>query len=121
MLPRTIQIMLESLLGPKGKSDPALRRAVFERTRTRTEQPSALLPALSSLLAKIDKEPWTITADNLSGLRRSGYSEDEIFELIAAASAGAGVRRFEAGLRALEGADAIQLSPGQLTDEQGSP
>jgi hypothetical protein len=101
-LPKKVQIMLESLLGRAGESEPALRRLVFERTRTGREQSQAVSRDLLAFVAKLDQRPWTIVRDDLSALRQAGYSEDQIFELIAAASAGAGVRRFEAGLGAIE-------------------
>ena len=65
-------------------------------------QPGAL--DLRELVEKIDERPWTVSDEDFSRLRRAGYSEDQIFELTVAAAAGAGVRRFEAGLRALEAA-----------------
>jgi len=56
------------------------------------------------LVAKIDQRPWMVSDEDFNKLRQAGYSEDQIFELTVAAATGAGVRRFEAGLRALEAA-----------------
>ena len=101
VLPKKIQNTVEALLAPSGKSDPALRVAVFERTRKGAgEIPSALC----ALVEKIDQRPWMVSDEDFSKLRRAGYSEDQIFELTVAAAAGAGVKRFEAGLRAIEAA-----------------
>ncbi len=103
-LPKKVQNVMEALLGPSGKSDPALRAFVFDRTRKsageKPELPAAL--GLRALVEKIDERPWTVNDEDFSNLRHAGYSEDQIFELTVAAAAGAGVRRFEAGLRALE-------------------
>ena len=106
LLPKKVQTAIEALLGPSGKSGPALRAAVFEKTRKSAgeipEVPGA--PGLRALVEKIDERPWTVSDEDFSKLRQAGYSEDQIFELTLAAAAGAGVRRFEAGLRALEAA-----------------
>jgi alkylhydroperoxidase family enzyme len=53
---------------------------------------------------KIADRPWSVTDADLTRLAEAGYSEDQIYELVLAAAAAAGVRRFEAGLRAMEGA-----------------
>lgn len=107
-LPRKIQEAIDALLGSRGKSDPFLRRAVFERTRTGVgEIPVMHLGAqeLCEWVEKIDNRPWTVTDEDCNKLREAGFSEDEIFELTVVSAAGAGVKRFEAGLRALEAAD----------------
>jgi alkylhydroperoxidase family enzyme len=105
-LPKKIQNAIEALLGPSGRSDPALRAAVFERTRKSAGEipvvPGNL--ALRELVEKIAERPWIVSDEDFSRLRHAGYSEDQIFELTLAAAAGAGVRRFEAGLRALDAA-----------------
>ena len=107
MLPQIVKNTIKALLGSAGKSDPALRRAVFERTRTGADEIPAGPPSSSALrefVQKVDERPWTVSDDDFRKLHEAGYSEDQIFELTVAASAGAGVRRFEAGLRALEAA-----------------
>jgi alkylhydroperoxidase family enzyme len=104
VLPKKVQNAIGALLGPSGKSDAALRAAVFEKTRKSAgeipELPAAL--GLRALVEKIAERPWTVSDEDFNKLRHAGYSEDQIFELTVAAAAGAGVRRFEAGLRALE-------------------
>ncbi len=108
VLPKSVQNLIEALLGSSGKSDPALLRAVFERTRGAGEIP-AMQPGafdLRELVEKINERPWTVSDEDFNRLRQAGYSEDQIFELTLASAAGAGVRRFEAGLRALEDAGA---------------
>jgi hypothetical protein len=100
-LPKKVRITIEALLGPLGKSDPALRVAVFERTR---ESAGEIPSGLRELVEKIDQRPWMVSDEDFNKLRQAGYSEDQVFELTVAAAAGAGVRRFEAGLRALEAA-----------------
>ncbi len=112
-LPKKVQIAIDTLLGPSGKSDAALRAAVFERTRKSADETPEIPGTLDlrDLVEKIAERPWTVSDEDFSKLHHAGYSEDQIFELIVAAAAGAGVRRFEAGLRALEAA----------SDEGGGP
>lgn len=115
LLPKKIQNAIEALLGSSGKSDPALRAAVFERTRTNASEIPAVpgVAELRALVEKIAERPWMVSDEDFSKLRHAGYSEDQIFELTVAAAAGAGVRRFEAGLRALE------ASPGPTPERSG--
>ena len=108
-LPKSVQDMIEALFDSPGKSDPSLLRAVFERTRAGAWEVPATQPGalkLRELVEKIDERPWTVSDEDLSSLLHDGYCEDQIFELTVASAAGAGVRRFEAGLRALEAAGA---------------
>ncbi|HEY6349436.1 MAG TPA: hypothetical protein VI636_08520 [Candidatus Angelobacter sp.] len=104
VLPKSIQNAIEALLGSAGESDPALLRAVFERTRSGVGE----IPhfELRELVERIHSRPWTVSDEDFNRLRQAGYSEDQIFELTLVAATGAGVRRFEAGLRALEAAGA---------------
>jgi hypothetical protein len=116
MLPKSVQNMIEALFGSAGKSDPALLRAVFERARTGVGEISAMEPGafeLREMVEKINDRPWTVSDEDLSRLRQAGCSEDQIFELTVAVAAGAGVRRFEAGLRAIEAAGAEETMSQQ--------
>jgi hypothetical protein len=58
---------------------------------------------LALLVEKIDRHAYRVTDEDLAALRAK-YSEDELFEIIAAAAFGAADRRLRAGLRALEDA-----------------
>jgi len=71
---------------------------VFEQVRTgRGEVPENL----TALVEKIARRPWTVTDDDILQAREAGYSEDQVYELVLAAATGAGVRRLDAGLRAI--------------------
>lgn len=59
---------------------------------------------LKTLVEKIADRPWSVGDEDFRRLREAGYSEDHIYELVLAAATGAGVRRLEAGLHAIEGA-----------------
>lgn len=108
MLTKTVQNVVESLLGQQGATDPILRRTIFDRARgAAVEVPAfqAVAPELGYWVEKIFSEPWMVTDQDFICLREAGYSEDQIFELTVAAAMGAGVRRLEAGLKALAAAD----------------
>ncbi len=100
-LPALIERTIAALLGSLGRTDPSVRRAVFERVRVGTGD---IPKTLASMVEKIADHPWSVTDADFTHLAEAGYSEDQIYELVLAAAAGAGVRRFEAGMRAMEGA-----------------
>jgi alkylhydroperoxidase/carboxymuconolactone decarboxylase family protein YurZ len=56
---------------------------------------------LRALVEKIEKHAYQVTDEDVAALRAK-YSEDQLFEIIAAAAFGAADRRLRAGLRALE-------------------
>lgn len=97
--PERIQKVISSLLESAGETAIPLRRVIFERARTNN---GAVPENLAVLVEKIAERPWTVTDDDILQAREAGYSEDQIYELVLAAAAGAGVRRLDAGLRAIE-------------------
>jgi alkylhydroperoxidase family enzyme len=50
---------------------------------------------------KIAARPWTVNDEDFARLYASGFSDDQLYELTLACALGAGLQRFEAGLRAL--------------------
>ena len=99
--PRRIEKAISSLLSARGETEPSLRQAVFDRIRLGTGE---VPENLKALVEKIADRPWSVSDEDLMHLREAGYSEDHIYELVCAAATGAGVRRLDAGLRAIEGA-----------------
>ena len=93
-----IETAISSLLGSPGETETSLRRAVFERVRVASGE---VPDGLAALIEKISDRPWTVSDAHISDAIEAGYSEDQIYELVLAAAAGAGVRRLDAGLRAL--------------------
>jgi alkylhydroperoxidase family enzyme len=105
-LPASLQEAVDALLTSPGATEPSLRRVVLERLRSREARahaPAAAdLPlALADFLDKLAERPWTICDADFTRLRAAGYSDDQLYELTLASSIGAGLRRFDAGLRAL--------------------
>jgi hypothetical protein len=97
--PTMVERALSSLLQAPGRTETSLRRAVFDRLRLGNgEAPENL----SALLKKIADQPWAVDDGDISRAREAGYSEDQLLEVILAAATGAGMRRLDAGLRAIE-------------------
>jgi len=86
--------LLEHLLESPGRTTSELRR--------RAAEGSDLPEDLAPLVAKIHRHAYKVTDEDLDALR-ADHSEDELFELIVSASAGAAYARFRAGMKALEG------------------
>lgn len=98
--PWRVEKAIASLLGAPGKTDTSLRQAVFDRVRLGTGK---VPEDLRALVEKIADRPWSVSDEDIGRLLKAGYSEDQLYELVLAAAAGAGARRFDAGLRAMEG------------------
>ena len=81
-----------AVLDGVGETPSELRRAVAT---------GAAPPNLASLVQKIRSRANTVTDADIDVLRAQ-YSDDQLFELIVAASLGAASERFTAALRALE-------------------
>jgi hypothetical protein len=79
------------LRGP-GTTSPELRQAVAR---------GAPPQELAALVEKIRLHAYQVTDEDLAVLR-DRYSEDQLFELVVAATLGAADLRLAAGLRALE-------------------
>ena len=56
---------------------------------------------LEAWVAKVRERAYTTTDADVAALRAAGYSEDQIFEATVAAAVGAGLERFDAGVRAV--------------------
>lgn len=76
-----------------GVTDPATRAAARER--------SPLPDPLGKYLDKVRYAAWSVTDDDIEGLRTAGWSEEAVVELTIAAAMGEAGRRHDAVLRAL--------------------
>jgi alkylhydroperoxidase family enzyme len=104
---------LESLVasvtrGP-GQTPADLRRVAADRAAavavgTKDPAPSSLPDDLAALIDKAARHAYTITDADLATLKRSGYSDDQLFEIVIAVAVGAAVGRLDIGLQALRGA-----------------
>jgi hypothetical protein len=87
------RVLEESVLRGPGHTDAALRQRVAERRDVPEE--------LRALVEKIERHAYRVTDEDVAALK-SRYSDDELFEIVVAASLGSALDRLRAGLRALE-------------------
>jgi len=85
-----------SVLDSPAHTSPAVRRAVAFGPGTQVPD------ALRSYADKVALHAYRVTDEDVEALKRSGYTEDQIFEVTASAALGAAVRRLERGLAVLE-------------------
>jgi alkylhydroperoxidase family enzyme len=85
------------VLHGKGALDPAVRAALVAGG----EPPDSL----ATYVAKVARHAYQVTGDDISALRASGYSEDQIFEATISVALHAALERLDAGLGAVRAVD----------------
>ena len=98
-LPANLQKAIDALLTQPGDTEPVFRRQILEWNRFGS---GPLPESIQPLVEKIGQCPWTVDDQDFARLRAAGYSESQLYELTLAAALGAGLKRFDAGLRAIE-------------------
>jgi hypothetical protein len=90
----------------------AAHRALVDRALTGDGRASAqqrarafgnegLSPPLDALIGKVAARPTQVTDADFTAAKASGFSEDQLFELVICAALGQATRLYEAGLAAL--------------------
>jgi hypothetical protein len=90
-----MQRLADSVLAGPGTLESSIRGAAAEGT----DVPEAL----RGYLDKVARHAFKVTDEDVEALRGAGYSEDQIFEATVSCALGAGLRRLEAGLGAIDG------------------
>ena len=91
---RARQALLRRVLEGDGKASLADRRAAFNN--------GALAEPVQRLVNKVANNPRGITENDFSSARRSGLSEDQIFEIVVCAAIGQASRQYDSAKAALE-------------------
>jgi hypothetical protein len=65
------------------------------------DSPAPAPPALDAYLAKVRSRAYTVTDGDVEELKRSGVSEDEIFERTVRTAIAEGLRRLDAAREAI--------------------
>ena len=91
--------LMERVLNGAGRSSPEQRAHAFSNT--------GMSPPLQALIGKVATTPAQITDADFAAAKASGFSEDQLFELVICAAIGKSARQYEAGLAALEEATSI--------------
>lgn len=86
--------MIRRILEGDGKASPDQRHAAFNN--------AGLPKPLSILIDKVAKVSYKVTDEDITAVKESGLSEDQIFELIICAAFGQATRQYDAGIEALD-------------------
>jgi len=82
------------ILEGDGRASHADRRAAFDN--------AGLGEPLQSLIDKVAKSARDVTDEDIAAAKKSGLSEDQIFELVVCAAIGQATRQYETALAALD-------------------
>jgi hypothetical protein len=69
--------------------------------RVRAFSNADIPPPLHALIGKVATNPAQVTGADFAAAKASGFSEDQLFELVISAAVGQSARLYEAGLAAL--------------------
>ena len=72
-----------------------------EEQRARAFSNDGLAPPPDALINKVATTPAEVTDADFAAAKASGFSEDQLFELVICAAVGQSARLYEAGLAAL--------------------
>ncbi|HUA41253.1 MAG TPA: hypothetical protein VMA32_06800 [Streptosporangiaceae bacterium] len=90
--------LVDRILNGEGRSSPEQRASAFSN--------ADVPPPLHPLIDKVATRPAQVTDADFAAAKASGFSEDQIFELVIAAAVGQSARLYDAGLAALDEATA---------------
>ena len=90
-----VEKLRASVTQSPGALSPEVRTAIVERDTRR------IPPVLAAYVIKVALHAYRITDEDVTQLKRDGFTEDQIFEATAAAAAGAALLRLEKGMAAL--------------------
>ncbi|HEY3221364.1 MAG TPA: hypothetical protein VGJ80_11580 [Gemmatimonadales bacterium] len=94
--------LVDAVLHAPGDTAESLRGAVLEHAGgggARDGVPVELTPYVD----KVALHAYRSTDDDVTALRRAGYSDDAVFEVTVAAAVGAALHRLDRGMAALRG------------------
>lgn len=87
------QNLVDRVLNGEGRADVEQRARAFSN--------DGLPQPLDALVEKVAMRPIQVNEADFAAVNESGYSEDQIFELVICAAVGQSTRLYEAGLTAL--------------------
>jgi len=85
--------LVDHVLNAEGSASPGQRARAFSN--------ADIPPPLHGLIGKVATRPAQVTDADFATAKASGFSEDELFELVICAAVGQSDRLYEAGLAAL--------------------
>lgn len=93
------KIVVERVLHGAGVTSGDDRRAAFEN------RPPQSAAGAAELLAVVAKNAWKVTDEHVAAAKRTGISEDAIYELVICAAVGQASRQLDSALAALDAAE----------------
>jgi hypothetical protein len=88
--------LVTRILEGAGEASPSERRAAFNN--------SGLAEPLDALVDKVARHADRATDEDINAAIISGFSEDQVFEIVVCAAIGQATRQYDAALAALEAA-----------------
>jgi hypothetical protein len=85
--------LVDAVLNEEGRASAQLRAHAFSN--------DGLSPPLDALIGKVATRPAQVSEADFAAAKASGYSEDQLFELVICAAVGQSARMYESGLAAL--------------------
>ena len=85
--------LVDRVLNGEGRASAEQRACAFSN--------ADLPPPLQALIGKVAMRPAQVTDVDFAAAKASGFSEDQLFELVICAAVGQSARLYEAGLAAL--------------------
>lgn len=91
--PAAYRALVKRVLEGEGTASRGERRAAFDN--------AFVGEPLHRLISKVAERPTQITDEDFSAVKESGFSEDQIFELVVCAAIGQATRQYQSALEAL--------------------
>lgn len=85
--------LVNRVLNAEGRASAEQRAGAFSN--------AGLPPPLHALIGKVATSPAQVTDADFAAAKASGFSEDQLFELVVCAAVGESARLYEAGMAAL--------------------
>lgn len=92
--------LVARVLTSEAAASPALRRAAFDN--------AGLTEPIRALIEKVAQRSYQVTDKDIAEVRKAGFSEDQVFELVVSAAVGQANRHYASGLAALADATGAQ-------------
>jgi hypothetical protein len=86
--------LVRRILEGAGEASPSERRAAFQN--------SGLAEPLGALVDKVARQAYRVTDEDITATKMSGFSEDQVFEIVVCAAIGQATRQYDTALAALE-------------------
>jgi hypothetical protein len=93
---RARKALVYRILDGAGNAPHSERRAAFHN--------SGLAEPLRGLVDKVAMHADRVTGEDINAAKRSGQTEDQVFEIVVCAAIGQATRQYDAALAALEAA-----------------